>query len=56
MIKMAGVFMMSTSTVVVYTAIAPRWVAYLGFTLAVLLLFGSSYFSWIFVTFPFWCF
>jgi hypothetical protein len=56
MIKMAGVFMMSTSTVVVYTAIAPRWVAYLGFTLAALLLFGSSYFSWIFVAFPFWVF
>jgi MFS family permease len=56
MIKMAGVFMMSTSTVVVYTGIAPRWVAYLGFTLALLLLFGSSYFSWVFVAFPFWIF
>jgi MFS family permease len=56
MIKMAGVFMMSTSTVVVYTGIAPRWVAYLGFALALLLLFGSSYFSWIFVAFAFWVF
>lgn len=56
MIKMAGVFMMSTSTVIIYTDIAPRWVAYLGFTLALLLLFGSSYFSWIFVAFPFWVF
>ena len=56
MIKMAGVFMMSTSTVIIYTDIAPRWVAYLGFTLALLLLFGSSYLSWIFVTFPFWVF
>jgi MFS family permease len=56
MIKMAGVFMMSTSTVVVYTDIAPRWVAYLGFTLALLLLFGSSYLSWVFVAFPFWVF
>jgi len=56
MIKMAGVFMMSTSTVIIYTDIAPRWVAYLGFVLALLLLFGSSYFSWVFVAFPFWIF
>ena len=54
MVKMAAVFMFSTSTVVVYTGIAPRWAAYLGFGLALLLLFGSSYFSWIFVAFPFW--
>jgi hypothetical protein len=56
MVKMAGVFMISTSTVVVYTEIAPRWVAFLGFGLALLLLFGSAYFSWIFVAFPFWVF
>jgi hypothetical protein len=56
MVKMAGVFMISTSTVVVYTKIAPRWVAFLGFVLALLLLFGSAYFSWIFVAFPFWVF
>ena len=56
MIKMAGVFMMSTSTVIIYTDIAPRWVAYLGFALALLLLFGSTYFSWVFVAFPFWIF
>ena len=56
MIKMAAVFMFSTSTVVIYTNIAPRWVAFLGFALALLLLFGSSYFSWIFAAFPFWVF
>ncbi|MGB6349804.1 MAG: hypothetical protein WBG10_07215, partial [Pseudolabrys sp.] len=56
MVKMAGVFMISTSTVVVYTDIAPRWVALLGFVLALLLLFGSTYFSWIFIAFPFWVF
>src|SRR5215470_17854616 len=54
MIKMAAVFMVSTSTVVIYTSIAPRWVAFLGFAIALLLLFLSSYFSWIFVAFPFW--
>jgi MFS family permease len=56
MIRMAAVFMISTSTVVTYTNIAPRWVAYLGFVLALLLLFGSSYISWVFVAFPFWVF
>jgi MFS family permease len=56
LIKMAAVFMVSTSTVITYTGIAPRWVAYLGFVLALLLLFGSSYFSWVFVAFPFWVF
>jgi hypothetical protein len=56
LIKMAAVFMFSTSTVITYTGIAPRWVAYLGFALALSLLFGSSYFSWVFVAFPFWVF
>ncbi len=56
LIKMAAVFMFSTSTVITYTGIAPRWVAYLGFVLALLLLFGSTYFSWVFVAFPFWVF
>jgi hypothetical protein len=56
LVKMAAVFMFSTSTVITYTGIAPRWVAYLGFVLALLLLFGSSYFSWVFVAFPFWVF
>ncbi len=56
LIKMAAVFMFSTSTVITYTGIAPRWVAYLGFVLALLLLFGSSYLSWVFVAFPFWVF
>jgi hypothetical protein len=56
MIRMAAVFMISTSTVITYTHIAPRWVAYLGFVLALLLLFGSSYISWVFVAFPFWVF
>jgi hypothetical protein len=56
MIRMAAVFMISTSTVITYTNIAPRWVAYLGFVLALLLLFGSSYISWVFVAFAFWVF
>jgi hypothetical protein len=54
MIKIAGVFMFSTSTVVVSTGIAPRWIALLGFGLALIVLFGSFYLEWSFIVFPFW--
>jgi hypothetical protein len=53
-IKMAGVFMISTSTVVIYTGIAPRWIAVLGYVLALLLLIGSYYLSWSFIVLPVW--
>ena len=53
-IKMAAVFMISTSTVVVRTGIAPRWIALLGFMLALVLLIGSSFISWSFAVLPVW--
>ena len=53
-IKMAAVFMISTSTVIIYTAIAPRWIAILGYALATILLFGSYYMSWSFAVLPVW--
>ena len=53
-IKMAGVFMISTSTVVVYTGIAPRWMAGIGYALAALVLLGSFYFSWSIMVLPVW--
>ena len=56
MIKMASVFMITTSTVAIYTGIAPRWLAILGLILAVCLLFGSFYLSWSFLVFPLWVF
>jgi hypothetical protein len=56
MIKMASVFMITTSTVAIYTGIAPRWLAILGFVLALILLFGSFYISWSFLVFPLWVF
>jgi hypothetical protein len=55
-IKMAGVFMISTSTVVIYTKIAPRWIAVLGYVLACILLIGSYYISWSFAVLPLWVF
>ncbi|MGZ4975259.1 MAG: hypothetical protein ACXWDN_21050, partial [Limisphaerales bacterium] len=37
-----------------YTKITPRWIAFLGYALALLLLFGSLYIEWVFVCFPLW--
>jgi hypothetical protein len=55
-VKMAGVFMISTSTVAIFTGIAPRWLAILGYALSLLLLFGSYYIRWSFILFPLWVF
>ena len=53
---MAAVFMISTSTVVIRTGIAPRWIAFLGFLLAIILLIGSFFMSWSIAVLPFWVF
>jgi hypothetical protein len=55
-IKMAAVFMISTSTVLIRTGIAPRWIALLGFSLAVILLIGSFFINWSIAVFPSWVF
>ncbi len=54
MVRMAGVFMISTSTVAMSTRFAPRWLAALGYLLAALLLIGSSFLRWSFALFPLW--
>jgi hypothetical protein len=53
-IKMAGVFMFSTSTIAIYTGFAPRYIGFLGYGLALLLLLGSHHFEWSFFVFPAW--
>jgi hypothetical protein len=52
--KMAGVFMISTSTLSLRTGIMPRWMAYLGFLLALFLLFSLGFFYWAPLVFPLW--
>jgi len=52
--KMASVFMMTISTVALYTGLTPRWLAYLGYAMSLLLLFGSYSISWGFIVFPLW--
>jgi hypothetical protein len=53
-VKMAAVFMISTSTIGVRTGFTPRWIAYLGFACALLLLLSGRYIDWIFMVFPLW--
>jgi hypothetical protein len=55
-IKMAGMFMFSTSTISARTRIFPRWMAILGFVLAPILLLGYGQFSSLLVAFPVWVF
>jgi len=55
-IKMAGVFMISTSPDALYTGFAPRWIALLGYVLALGLLLGSYYIGWSIVVLPGWVF
>jgi hypothetical protein len=46
-IEMAAVFMISTSTLVMRTGFTPLWIASLGFTFVLLLLFSGRYIDWI---------
>jgi len=53
--KMAAVFMISTSTVAMLTRIFPRWMAMLGYALALLMLLSTGYiFFWAPLVFPLW--
>jgi hypothetical protein len=53
-IKMAGVFMMSTSTLSLRTGIIPRWMTFVGFVLALFLLLSIGFFDWASLVFPLW--
>jgi hypothetical protein len=53
-IKMAGMFMFSTGTIVLRTGILPRWVAFLGFACGGVLLMAITSWPWIALLFPLW--
>lgn len=56
-IRMAGVFMISTSSLFIRTRVIPRWMALLGFLLAVIMIFRISQIDrlgWAFLFFPLW--
>jgi len=52
--KMAGVFMITTCTLSLRTAIIPRWMAFLGLVLALFLLLSTGSFYWAPLVFPLW--
>jgi hypothetical protein len=54
LVKMASVFMITTSTIALYTQLTPRWLAIGGYVIALALLFGSNYFDWSLMVFPLW--
>jgi hypothetical protein len=53
-VKMAGVFMISTCTLSIRTGIFPRWMAFLGYVLALVLLLSFGFFRTALLVFPLW--
>ena len=53
-VKMAAVFMISTSTLAIRTGFTPRWIALVGYSFALLLLVSGRYLDWIIMVFPLW--
>jgi ABC-type transport system involved in multi-copper enzyme maturation permease subunit len=53
-IKMAGVFMIVTSTLALRTGFLARWLAILGYALALALVLASRSVEWILALFPLW--
>jgi hypothetical protein len=53
-VKTASVFMITTSTIALYTHLTPRWLAVGGYAVAAVLLVGSYYFEWSILVFPLW--
>jgi len=52
--KMAGVFMISTCTIGLRSAIFPRWIAFVGYACALVLLLVIANWKWIQLVFPLW--
>lgn len=52
--RSAGVFTMVTSTIILRTDAAPRWIAILGFATGLTLLLSVQYFDLIILMFPAW--
>ena len=54
--KMAGVFMFSTSTILLRTGIIRRWIAFVGYALGMALVLSVGIFVWVSLVFPLWVF
>ena len=55
-LKMAGVFMITTSTLAIRLGLFPRWTALLGYALALFLILSVGYLYWAPLVFPLWVF
>jgi len=55
-IRMAGVFIITTSTISLRTRVMPRWLALLGYLAALVLLLGVGASAWSPLVFPAWVF
>jgi len=55
-LKMAGVFMISTSTLAIRLGLFPRWTALLGYALALFLILSVGFVYWAPIVFPLWVF
>lgn len=53
-VKMAAVFIMVTSSISLRTGIFPRWLVFVGFAMALVMLLSISDFAWIALAFPMW--
>ena len=55
-IRMAGMFMLVLGTIWFRTGIMPRWLVWLTYLFALILLFSIGYSEWIMMVFPAWVF
>jgi hypothetical protein len=53
-VKVAAVFMISTSTVAMYTGVFARWIAFIGYAFALFLLLSGRHVEWMIMVFPLW--
>lgn len=51
---MAGVFVISTTTIAFRTGILPRWLGIFGYASALVLLVNSGRLHWVNLVFPLW--
>jgi hypothetical protein len=53
-IRMSSVFMISLGTIWIRTAVMPRWLAFITYGSALILMFSISYSTWVTLLFPAW--
>jgi hypothetical protein len=53
-IRMSSVFMISLGTIWLRTAVMPRWLAFITYGSALVLMFSISYSTWVTLLFPAW--